>query len=249
VIIRLSAFKSMTFDCYGTLVDWEAALSKALEAWAGQEGLTISGPELLELFSQCDWVNERKKPDMRYSDVLRLNLRTLADRLGRTVRPHEDSLLVDAVKTAEPFPDTVESLQYLQRFFKIGILSNTDHEIFFGSTSPKLQMTWDLVVTAEDVGAYKPEKPQFSRAMELLEREGIKPAEMLHLGVATIHDCFAAKAFGFGGAVWVDRYSQQRGQGAAMFLAGAEDLRVASLAELVQQHQREAATTGLDSRA
>jgi len=240
-MIRLSGFKSMTFDCYGTLVDWEAPLEKALLRWSTKSNLNISGAELLELFAQSDWVSERKTPGALYTQILRDNLRGVASRLGTILDPNDEDILTEAVRSAEPFSDTVESLLYLKKYFKLGVLSNIDNTTFHQHTSPKLGVDWDLVITAEDVGSYKPDKPHFAEAKKRLGAAGLQTSEMLHLGVATLHDCVAAKAFGFGGAVWVDRYHEKEGPGAAMFIGGSEDLRVASLAELTEIHRNEMA--------
>jgi len=240
VMIKLTAFRSMTFDCYGTLVDWETPVGRALKSWSEREGLNTTEHQLLELFAQSEWINERARPAQLYSEVLRRNLAGIAERLGRTVKSADQDILLEAVRTSEPFKDTVAALKYLKQYYKLGILSNIDNETVFDHTIPKLDVEWDLVVTAENVGAYKPDRPHFAAAMDILEKAGLRRSEMLHLGQAVLHDCCASKAFGFGGAIWVDRYSGKEGTGAVLFAAaGCEDLKVGSLQELADLHRQE----------
>jgi 2-haloacid dehalogenase len=238
--MKVSDFRSMTFDCYGTLVDWEDPIGRALVDWARREGIAVKQSELLMLFSQVEWINERARPAPLYPEILRQNLRGIAERLRAVVKPGDTDLLVDAIRTCKPFADTVDALRYFKRFYKMGILSNIDDQTLIKYTVPQLGIDWDIIVTAERVGAYKPDRPHFDRAAELLGDMGVRKSQMLHLGQAVMHDCAASKAYGFGGAIWVDRYRDKPGTGAVLYACeGAEDLRVGCLAELVELHKQE----------
>jgi 2-haloalkanoic acid dehalogenase type II len=237
--MKLADFRSMTFDCYGTLVDWEGGIERALAPWKRRHKLDADNAELLRAFSEVEWEHERPSPAPLYTDVLRQNLAAMARRFGVAVDPDERDILIAGVRASEPFPDTVEALRYLKRHFKLGILSNIDNESLRGHTLPKLGIEWDLLVTAEDVRSYKPDPPHFDRAVERLDAAGIAKPQMLHLGQSRRHDCAAAKSYGWGGTVWVDRYHKKRGIGASGAAAVEPDLRVTSLAELVEMHRRE----------
>jgi 2-haloalkanoic acid dehalogenase type II len=236
--MRLGDFDALTFDCYGTLIDWEQGILAELKPWATSTGL--SDDAILEAFGAEESSCEAATPDRPYPGVLADVYRALGRRWGLKTNEIAPIAFGGAVGRWPAFPDSAASLAYLKQHFKLVILSNVDHSSFARSNA-KLQVDFDLVVTAQDVGSYKPDRRNFERLLTELATLGIAQERTLHVAQSLFHDIVPAKAIGLK-TVWVNRRKGRPGGGATPPASGdaTPDLEVASMAELADRHRAEA---------
>jgi 2-haloacid dehalogenase len=214
-------FRAITFDCYGTLIDWETGLLGALRPVLRAHGSKLRDEQILALYAELE--PAAQNPYRRYREVLQEVMRGFGKRLGFQVSEAEARSLPDSLKDWQPFPDTVDALQKLQARFRLAIISNTDDDLFAG-TAPHLQVKFDQVITAEQAGSYKPSLAPFRLA---LERLGLPKEQVLHAGQSVYHDVVPARSLGLA-TVLVRR----RGSGATRVLADKPDLEVPDLQTL-----------------
>lgn len=207
---RLESFEVLTFDCYGTLIDWESGILKALKS---------SDETALRRYADLEADAERG-PWKPYRQVL-----------GEVSRGFglPEGTLAESLKDWEPFPDTVEALRFLKRRYHLGVLSNVDKDLF-ALTEKKLGVEFDLVVTAEEVRSYKPAPAHFLRAQEHLSLPFTK---ILHVAQSLHHDVATAKVLGLS-TVWVNRRKGKGGFGATPAAEASPDLEVPDLASLTR---------------
>ncbi len=231
-MLDFDSVQALSFDCYGTLIDWESGLLTALRPWIERHGADLSDGQLLETFAACEPVAQEAHPTTQYREILKITHRLIADRLNLPPDEMDAETFANSVGEWPPFPDSVEALARLQRWFKLIILSNVDHQSFSGSQR-QLHADFAAVVTAEDVGAYKPDHRMFERLFEVSGELGIEQERLVHVAQSLYHDHAPAKELGMS-TVWVDRRSGQSGTGATRSVAGtvAPDLTVTSLADL-----------------
>jgi 2-haloacid dehalogenase len=230
--LHWNEFELLTFDCYGTLVDWEAGILDVLRPWASTNAVGASSEELLAAFGAAESVVQRESPEALYRDVLREAMGRIAASFGKTVRTEEREALARSVGDWPVFADTANALRALKNWHKLMVVSNVDRESF-ARTAPKLGVALDGFVSAEEVGAYKPDKRMFGRALAVARDWGIPPQRILHVAQSLFHDIEPAKRLGLR-TVWVDRRAGKLG-GATPKTSGdaTPGLRVTSLAELV----------------
>jgi 2-haloalkanoic acid dehalogenase type II len=235
--MRLADFDALTFDCYGTLIDWERGILAELRPWAAPTGL--SDDAILEAFGAEESRCEAATPDKPYPAVLADVYRALGRRWGLKMNEVAPIAFGGSVGRWPAFPDSAEALAYLQRRFKLVILSNVDRSSFARSNA-KLQVDFDLVLTAQDVGSYKPDRRNFERLLTELAGLGIAKDRILHVAQSLFHDVAPAKALGIS-TVWVNRRKGRPGGGATPPATGdaTPDLEVASMAELADRHRAE----------
>lgn len=223
-MLDFSRFSVVTFDCYGTLIDWETGILGALRPILAAHNAQLSDPEILRLYGELEAEAEAGvyRP---YRDVLREVVRRLGDRLGFQPTAAEQNSLPQSIRQWEPFPDTVASLARLKS--RVGIISNIDEDLF-ADTAPKLQTDFDFVVTGEQARAYKPSLAVFRQAEERL---GLKRSEWLHAGQSIYHDVVPAKSLGIA-TVWVNRPSVRPNVGAVRQASARPDFEVHNLAQL-----------------
>ena len=214
-------FRVMTFDCYGTLIDWESGLLGAMRPILRSHGQTLSDKEILQVYGELE--PKEQNPYRRYREVLANVVRGFGNRLGFRVSRQEAESLPDSLKDWLPFADTREALARLKTKYKLAIISNTDDE-FFAATSRHLGVEFDEVVTAEQAKAYKPLPAPFLLA---LQRLGLERESVLHVGQSVYHDVLPAKSLGMA-TVLVHR----RGFGATRPIEGEPDLKVPDLKTL-----------------
>lgn len=234
--MRLSDYKALTFDVYGTLIDWEHHIIQFLRGWAARNGVDADDTELLEQYEQGRTHYQQLRPVLPYPDVLRSTYTYMCNRWRKPAHAPEQEAFANTIKQWEPFPDTVDSLAYLKRFYKLGALSNIDdHSIRL--TLRKLGTEFDFVVTAERVGAYKPDLPHFVMAISELGGMGIGPTEVLHIAQSLRADVRPGNVLGLATA-WIKRQGRlgRRGFGAEL---AVPDLIYADLADFVEAHKRE----------
>ena len=240
--LDLGGFSALTFDCYGTLIDWEAGILAALRPWAAAHGVEAGDEALLEAFGRAEARRESDEPTAPYPRILAGVLEDLAEAFGATVSGEEAQAFGDSVKDWPVFPDTPEALAYLKRHYKLVIVSNVDRASFRHSNA-KLGVTFDAVVTADDAGAYKPALNHFHLALARLGELGVAKDRVLHVAQSLFHDHVPAKQLGLR-TMWVNRRATRPGGSGATpppVLPVAPDGEVPTLAALVDLHRNEPA--------
>ena len=220
-MLSFSRFHALTFDCYGTLIDWETGLLRALRPVLRAHGSQLRDEQILALYAELE--PPAQNPYRRYREVLEQVVRGMAERLGFQASDAEARSLADSLPQWQPFPDTVTALQKLSTRYRLAIISNTDDDLFAG-TAPHLQVKFDQVITAEQARAYKPSPAPFHLA---LERLGLPKGQVLHVGQSVYHDVVPAKSLGLA-TVLVRR----RGFGATRVTSDKPDLEVPDLESL-----------------
>jgi 2-haloalkanoic acid dehalogenase type II len=231
-------FRLLTFDCYGTLVNWEAGILHVLKPWAAAEQIAASDEELLAAFGEAESATEHTMPKSVYREILRETMKRIAAKFSKTASAAKQEALASSVGDWPVFADTVESLRALKNWHKLMVVSNVD-KVSFERTAPKLGVTLDGLVTAEEVGAYKPDKKMFERALQRAGEMGVQNEEILHVAQSLYHDIPPAKALGWT-TVWVDRRAGKPGGASPQPQGDAEPhLRVTSLRELAEIERTE----------
>jgi len=225
-MLDFSRFQVLTFDCYGTLIDWETGIFSALRPILSAHGKTLSDSLLLESYSELEV--QAEQGDFRsYREVLQTVVRGFGQRLGFTPTEAETRSLPESLSRWQPFLDTVAALRRLKSRYKLAILSNVDDDLF-AFTAPKLGVGFDHVVTAGQAKAYKPSLKLFRLAQERMKAT---PEFWLHVGQSVYHDVLPAQSLGLA-TVWVNRPSPRAGAGAAKAAKGKPDLEVPDLKTL-----------------
>lgn len=237
--MRLAAFKALSFDCYGTLIDWETGISAALAPLAERAGIA-AGDEALAAFATVESRVQEANPDWLYPAVLAEVHRTLADQWGIARNPDDESAFAASVGLWPAFPDTPAALSYLKRHFRLVILSNVD-KASFALSNRRLGVEFDHVFTAEEIGSYKPDPRNFEFLVERLEEEGIARSDILHVAQSLFHDHVPANRIGLASA-WIDRRSGKGGGATPEPVPGVRyDCRFETLEALADAHRAEVA--------
>jgi 2-haloacid dehalogenase len=205
-------YDALSFDCYGTLIDWESGLGHELSQWASRHGLDQSVDALLAAFASHEHDVQADHPTMLYPDVLAETLRRTAAGFGQVVAVDEAAAFGASVPRWPAFPDSADALARLKERFKLIILSNVDRQSFAGSNA-RLGVEFDLIVTAQDVGAYKPSPRSFPALFDRLASVGVAKNRLLHVAQSLYHDHQPASVVGLP-AVWIDRRAGRSGSGA-----------------------------------
>ena len=221
-------FDVLTFDCYGTLIDWEAGLLAALRVPLGAHGIVAPDDEVLEAFARHEAELEAG-PYRPYREVLGEVLEAMLGHFGQTATLDERAAFGGSVADWPAFTDSHAALTRLQERFKLGVITNCDDDLFAASEA-RLGVSFDWVVTAQQARRYKPNP----RGFELMfERVGLPPARILHVAQSLFHDHVPAKRLGLS-TVWVDRRGGQPGSGATPPATAAPDLTVPDMATLAE---------------
>jgi 2-haloacid dehalogenase len=230
--LRLSDFCVLTFDCYGTLIDWEAGILGVLRPWVTRVGISVNDAGLLAAFAEAESAAEHESPGALYPEILRSTHACIAQHFNAPNDPAAAAALGNSVGDWPPFADTREALNRLHLRYKLMVVSNVDRASF-ARTQKLLGVTFDAVVTAEEVSAYKPDPRMFRRALEVAATLGAAPQQILHVAQSLYHDHVPAKALGLS-TVWVRRPSRCGEFGATRDpgVAVQPDLTMYSLAEL-----------------
>jgi 2-haloalkanoic acid dehalogenase type II len=231
--VRIADFEVLTFDCYGTLIDWETGIAGHLGLWAERHGINARADDLLSVFARAETRIESERPSDRYQDVLREVYREITVQFSVEPDAKEAEDFATSVGTWPPFPDTEAALTELKKRYKLVVVSNVDRKSF-SRTLPKLGINLDGLVTAEDVGAYKPDPRMFERTFEVVAEMGFDRSKILHVAQSLFHDHVPATKLGLRTA-WVNRRKGQDGWGATKPPDAnvTPDIEVASMADLV----------------
>jgi 2-haloacid dehalogenase len=225
-MIDFSRFEVLTFDCYGTLIDWETGILSALHRILAAHGKKIDDATVLKLYG--DFEQRAEAGTFRpYREVLESVVREFGVELGFSPSEEEVRSLSASLPKWKPWPDTVGSLQRLKSRFRLAILSNIDDDLF-ETTRPQLGVAFDEVITAQQAQAYKPSMKMFELALSRVQAPAHR---VLHVGQSIYHDVIPAQALGLA-TVWVNRPSARPGVGAVKAADAMPDLTVSSLAEL-----------------
>ena len=201
-------FDALTFDCYGTLIDWETGISAGLRAFLEPRGIRPSDDALLEAFAREEAALEAG-PYLAYREVLARAARGVAAGFGVTPSAAELATFGGSVGDWPAFPDTADALRRLGGRFRLGVITNCDDDLFAASNA-RLGVTFDWVVTAQQVGSYKPDPANFACAFERID---VPRERILHVAQSLFHDHVPAQSLGFATA-WIDRRSDKAGSGA-----------------------------------
>ena len=211
-MVDFDGFRALSFDCYGTLIDWETGIVGALEAWIRRSAIGLDAAELLAAFADIESAVEQQQPTAPYPQVLAEVLRELGSRHGVHVTDAAAAAFGGSVGDWPAFGDSPAGLASLGERFKLVILSNVDRRSFRRSTD-RLGVEFDLILTAEDIGSYKPSPRNFEALLREVGALGVEPAELLHVAQSLYHDHVPARAAGLATA-WIDRRGNTPGFGA-----------------------------------
>jgi 2-haloacid dehalogenase len=226
--MNFNQFACLTFDCYGTLIDWESGILGALRPVLEAHEVGAGDEELLELYGALEAAEERRsyRP---YRDVLRGVVVALGDRMNFRPSLEQINGLPESLPRWPPFPDTVAALARLKQKYKLAVISNTDDDLF-AETAKTLQVPFDWIITAQQVKSYKPSRNNFQKA---LEKIGLPKEKVLHVAQSLYHDIVPTRELGWAN-VWVNRRSGKKGRGATVTADIKPDLEVPDLKTLVE---------------
>lgn len=205
--MKLTDFKALTFDVYGTLIDWESGMIAGLKPLTDKLKPELSRNEVLEAHARHESSQQLHTPYKRYQELLPIVYRRLAEEWELEVDWSECVNYGQSVKNWTAFPDTVEALQFLKKHFKLVVLSNIDNETFSYANN-KLGVSFDAVYTAEDVGAYKPANKNFDYMLDTIGSIGVAKEQILHTAESMFHDHAPANRYGLTSCHIYRRHSQ-----------------------------------------
>jgi 2-haloacid dehalogenase len=210
--VHLTEYKALSFDCYGTLIDWETGIAAVLAPWAREHGLDASDEELLLAYADNEAAVESETPSALYPEVLAVAFHRTGEKLGAPVSEAWARRLGDSVPDWPAFPDSADALARLGRHYKLIILSNV-HRAGFAASNQRLRGDFAAIITAEDVGAYKPADNHFRALDATLPDLGVDRRGLLHVAQSLFHDHVPAKREGLP-SVWINRRHDRPGRGA-----------------------------------
>ena len=224
-MLNFSNYDVLTFDCYGTLIDWEAGILSVLRPMLLRHGQALSDSEILERYGNYEAAAE--KDYQSYEEVLKSVVSAFGAHLSFAPTAAELDALASSIAQWQPWPDTVRALQKLRSRYQLAIISNIDDD-FFAATLPRLQTDFQSVTTAQQARCYKPGLAIFNLA---LERTHAPPNRVLHVGQSIFHDVLPAQSLGLS-TVWINRPSRRDGVGAVIKAEGKPDLELPNLESL-----------------
>lgn len=236
----LTDFDALTFDVYGTLIDWESGMVAGLKPLTDaleEDGRALSRDRILEAHAFHESTQQRWTPAMRYRDLLPIVYKRLAEEWGLSATHEDCAAYGRSVEDWPAFPDSAGALHYLKQHYKLIVLSNVDNQSFSHSRA-KLDVEFDAVFTAEDVGSYKPSDRNFDYMLEKTDRLGIRKDRILHTAESMFHDHGPANRHDLT-SCWIYRRHEQEGFGATMNPGDMPnyDFRFNSMAHLAKAHQ------------
>jgi len=239
--MKLSDFRVLSFDCYGTLIDWESGIWGALQPLIQANDVKISREAALAAYGVIEPAQQHATPDLFYRELLVLVHAKMAAAWEIASTPALDQAFGQSIPLWPAFPDSAEALAYLKQHYKLVILSNVDRQSFAGSNS-KLGVDFDAICTAEDVGTYKPDARNFQYLVRAVEQLGLTKRDILHTAQSLFHDHVPAEAAGIA-RCWISRATKGLGSGATKPVETMPklDFQFPSLAAMVDAHKTEMA--------
>jgi 2-haloacid dehalogenase len=208
----LTTYGALSFDCYGTLIDWEAGILGVLVPWATGCGLHVDDEQLLLVYADHESAVEREQPTARYPTILADAFRRTGRSLGVAVDETWATRLGDSVPDWPAFPDSSAALAVLARHYRLIIVSNV-HRAGFAGSNLRLRGEFAAIITAEDVGAYKPADNHFLALDRTVGELGIDRSGLLHVAQSLFHDHVPARRHGLP-SIWINRRDDRPGWGA-----------------------------------
>ena len=238
--MKLSDFKALTFDCYGTLIDWESGMVEALKPLTSRMKKPLPRNNILEAHARHESSQQLYTPAMKYSELLAVVYKRLAEEWGLAAPHDECQAYGNSIKDWPAFPDSVEALAFLKKHYKLVILSNVDNASFAHSNQ-RLQVAFDAIYTAQDIGSYKPSDRNFDYMIAKLQGLGVAKSEILHTAESLFHDHAPANKHGLA-SCWIYRRHDQQGFGATINPGAVprHNFRFNSMADLVAAYRKEA---------
>lgn len=235
----LKDFNVLTFDCYGTLIDWESGMIEGLKPLTNKLKAELSRDAVLEAHANYESSQQVQTPAMRYHDILATVYKRLAEEWKVSISWDECLTYGESVKNWPAFPDSAEALRYLKEHYKLVILSNVDNKSFAASNA-KLGVQFDATYTAQDIGGYKPADANFEYMLRNLKHLGSDKPHILHTAESMFHDHKPANRHGLS-SCWIYRRHDKEGFGATMNPGEmpSYNFRFNSMAEMVKAHQQE----------
>jgi 2-haloacid dehalogenase len=234
-LMDLTKFKALTFDCYGTLIDWERGMIDCVRPWLTEMHSNVTPELVLTSYAFMKWRHEQPRPAMLFTELMRRCWIDLEGTFGFPADPERAKRFAASIGDWPPFEDSVAALDYFSNHYKLAILSNIDN-VSIAKSKQLLGDPFAVTVSAEDVGSYKPGFAHFDEAFRQLRALGIRKHETLHVAQSKYHDISPANALGLA-SVWVNRRHGKPGTGATIAAEATPDLTVTSLAELVAWHR------------
>lgn len=228
-MMKWDAFKCLSFDCYGTLIDWESGLIASLRPVLASHSIECDSEQLLVLYGQAE--SRAESGEYRsYRSVLEDVLGLIGQQLGFQPNRAERQAFAESLKDWPVFPDTCKALQALSKRYALVVLSNVDDDLF-EATQKQLGVQFHEVLTAQKIGSYKPDSRNFQH---LVDTVGFSKGEIVHVAQSLFHDIGPAKSLGLS-TVWVNRRQGREGIGATPLSEAVPDFTVPSMEELVRQ--------------
>jgi 2-haloacid dehalogenase len=229
-MLDFNQFEFVSFDCYGTLIDWESGILPVLRQLLSSRKIDLSDDATLELFAEFESEFEKSEHDyIKYREILQKIVQQFGKRFNFEPTETELKCLVESIKNWQPFPDTVAALAALKEKYKLAVISNIDDDLF-ADTAKHLKVELDWLITAEQVRSYKPSTRNFEIALATM---GIAPEKLLHVAQSVYHDIVPAASMGIS-TVWVNRRHEKTGFGATLPASGQPDWEVPDLKTLVE---------------
>ncbi len=241
--MNLTDFKILTFDTYGTLIDWESGIYQALQPLLDKLPIKLARDEVLERFAECEKRQQMESPSMLYRDLLAQVALAMAAKWQIKFSDQEAVEFGRSVKHWPAFDDSIESLEYLRQHYLMATLTNCDRISYMGSNA-RLEIEWDAIYTAQDVGCYKPNLRNFEFMLAQLRTQfGILPHQILHLAQSLNHDMVPASVMRLP-KVWINRRHNQEGLGATSPPEGEYSIEweFNSMSDFAEAHGRAAAS-------
>ena len=227
-MLDFSRFEIISFDCYGTLINWEEGILRCMHRILAAHGKDNDNDDATILQFYGDFEARAEQGTYRcYREVLQSVVSEFGKQFAFAPTEQETQSLPDSLRYWRPWPDTVSALRELQRRFRLAVISNVDDDLF-AATRPQLEVDFDEVITAQQAQAYKPSLKLFELALSRIHAPAHR---VLHVGQSIYHDVVPAQALGLA-TVWVNRPSARPGVGAVKLAEAKPDLTVTSLAEL-----------------
>ncbi|MBD2070803.1 haloacid dehalogenase type II [Leptolyngbya sp. FACHB-671] len=227
-MLDFSQYEALTFDCYGTIINWEQGILEAIKPVLAAYQFEIDDSQILELFAQLEGEIEAGEYQS-YRSVLGQVMQQFGEKLGFAPTSDQLNCLADSIQNWQPFPDSIDALKRLKQQFKLVIISNIDDDLF-AFTAKRLGVPFDFVITAFQAKSYKPSTHNFEFAFE---KTGIPRDKILHVAQSIYHDIVPAKALGLS-TVWVNRRNDQAGFGATLPASSQPDLEIPNLETLAK---------------
>lgn len=235
--MKLTDFDALTLNCYGTLIDWERGALDELQPWMRRSRLDVDDETFMNVLRTEKSKAQSLNPSRSFPEILAMVLQAVAAHWSAHVSDAEVASFASSVGRWPAYVDSAPTLQYLKRFYRLVILSNVDRASF-AQSNLQLDVEFDEVVTAEDVGCYKPDLRNFTYALSKLRQRGIGHDRVLHTAQSLVHDIEPAKSLGMA-ILWINRRRGLRSWGATPPSARGPrpDFEVGSMADVVRLHQ------------